>query len=255
MLAKFIEGVEQRQGFISSEIQKDDERVGFEIVSHEGKSTILASVDSKSSIRVSRYGVEVDRLSKFCKSMPPIKPHDVLYIDEIGQMQLYSAEFQDFAKSYLAALNLYVGTISAVYDHPFIREVKSRKDVVMLNITPENRDAITQALIGLQKNIQMYNRLSAEQSKRLKGLAAEYAKNATHTQLYKLFNNAIPYVAEGRIKLVKRGKYHVRGNTEDHSVERVGDSWQCDCPLFKGEGKFKDNAGECSHIQAVKILG
>ena len=89
LLEGFINSVPNKQGFVTREVRKDGERTGFELVSSLGQAATLASVDSDSSTRVSHYGVDLNGLDTFIAELPPIQPGNLLYIDEIGQMELF----------------------------------------------------------------------------------------------------------------------------------------------------------------------
>jgi nucleoside-triphosphatase len=52
------------EGFYTSEIRKGKERVGFEIISLDGKRGILAHKDLKSKFKVSKYGVNIEDLDR-----------------------------------------------------------------------------------------------------------------------------------------------------------------------------------------------
>jgi nucleoside-triphosphatase THEP1 len=127
-----------KKGFITKEVREYGQRTGFEIVTSTGGKSLLASVHIDSSINVSRYFVDV---SGFEAMLPPLFNIDdeLLYIDEIGQMELYSDKFQDLARRYLDSPNHFLGTLSRVYSHPLIDEIRRRDDVSIFDLTSENR--------------------------------------------------------------------------------------------------------------------
>ena len=142
LLQKLVEAVEPRTGFLTTEIRKDGERTGFEIITNGGRRAILASAQSKSPLRVSKYGVELEELERLLPELLNFSPIDLLYVDEIGRMELLSDKFKDFVVKYLDAENLFVGTISRIYSDDFVKEVKNRKDIEIVEVTPENRNEL-----------------------------------------------------------------------------------------------------------------
>jgi nucleoside-triphosphatase len=146
ILQKLVDSIENKRGFITRELLGEHERTGFELISDDGATSLLASVESNSEIRVSRYGVEVESLNSFAGSIKPFKNGDILYIDEIGQMELYSSVFKDLVAKYLEADNLFIGTISQVYEDDFTRSILSRSDVELVRLSFENRDTIYEGL-------------------------------------------------------------------------------------------------------------
>lgn len=254
LLEGFIEAVPDIQGFITREVREDGKRVGFELVSSLRQTATLASVNSDSEMRVSRYGVEVDQLDHFLNDLLPVEADKLLYVDEIGQMELFSDKFTELITAYLEADNLYVGTITSVFSNDFTETVLARNDVVLLNIGLDNRDQVRDVLEGLAPNISSLQQLSPGVRLGLTKMAKDYANSASFTQLKKLFKNTIKYLAEDRVHNVDDDTYKVRGNTKEHTVNVSEGHWRCDCDLFIGIGSFVGNAGECSHIQSAKLF-
>ncbi len=134
-------------GFFTQEIKRYGKRVGFKIA-----GTVIAHVDSESKIRVSRYGVETNRISNIALGeiiMIPRETGRILYLDEIGQMQLNSQIFKKLVKRYLDSTNICIATLSSVYHSQFTRAVRKRKDIEIITVTPENREELKQLLIIL----------------------------------------------------------------------------------------------------------
>lgn len=136
-----------KKGFITREMRQNDDRVGFELITSDSSRYVLAHTSISSAIQVSRYFVDTSAVESAINSLSSFSSNDLLYIDEIGQMELYSEKFPSFVRSYLDANNVFIGSLSQVYNNPFIDEIKSRKDVVLYSLTPENRDVtFTQVL-------------------------------------------------------------------------------------------------------------
>ncbi len=253
LLKRFIESGTGMQGFLAEEVRVNGQRVGFRLVAHDGMMAMLAHVDSASPVRVSRYGVEVDALDRFLNELPPFDPSRPIYVDEIGQMQLFSETFRRRVKGYLDTARLYIGTISHVYEDDYIHEVLEREDVVRLHLTAENRDIIAEAIEGLAQNVESFMGLSDPRRAAVTEMARQYADKEEYIQLRKLLRNAIKYVAT---ESVSGGEdaHVVVGNHGNHTVRKDKDGmYNCDCDLFLGRGEFATTAGECSHIQAVGL--
>lgn len=151
LLEKVIGGIgERKQGFITREIlDAGGKRTGFEMITASGKRAVLASVNSDSAVRVSRYGVEIGNLEGIIPDLLAFNPGDVLYIDEIGQMELYSPEFEKLVIAYLQSGNLFIATLSQVFSNDFTRVITARSDVRVIEITPQNRDEVIQQVKDL----------------------------------------------------------------------------------------------------------
>jgi nucleoside-triphosphatase len=148
LLKKVVHVVENRHGFITNEVTEHGQRTGFELCSSLGDITLLASVNSASPIRVSRYGVQVDALNDFIARLPEPSDKDLIYIDEIGQMELFSGHFKELVRKYLDSSNPFLGTLTTVYEDEFTAELLARPDITVLRITEQNRDALAAEIIG-----------------------------------------------------------------------------------------------------------
>jgi len=141
LLNRVIEGIPQKQGFVTLEIPGDDgQRSGFKIVTAKGTEAVLASTELDTPIRVSRYSVSVENLDGVIPELSEIKPGDVLYIDEIGQMELYSERFKGLVRKFLDSDNIVIFAVSKIYSDEFIQSLLSRPNMHLIEVTSENRE-------------------------------------------------------------------------------------------------------------------
>jgi len=135
------------RGFITREIRSKGERVGFRILTLDGKEGVLAHKDSPSLLRVGRYGVNVDQLEKIAlPAMEPANPEEVVVIDEIGKMECLSLRFRETLRRLLDSENRVIGSIALKGD-PFIQRIKQRPDVLLVQVTEKNRNSLADALM------------------------------------------------------------------------------------------------------------
>lgn len=146
LMAKLIGRVANKQGFVTEEIREDGERVGFKLVSADGREAVLAHINIQSDYQVSRYFVDVKALDEFIEPLFDFEDDQLLYIDEIGQMELFSDKFKELVDKYLSASNKFLGTITSVYSDEFVDGVKNRNDIELIEVTPDNRDALVDEL-------------------------------------------------------------------------------------------------------------
>jgi len=129
-------------GFYTEEIREGGKRVGFSLITLDGKKSTLASIKIKSPYRVGKYSVDVDGfeaigVEAIRKAMPT---KELIIIDEIGKMELFSKKFRDVV---IQALN--TGRVIATIKKgrsSFIDKIKSRRDVRLLEVNLENRDTL-----------------------------------------------------------------------------------------------------------------
>ena len=126
-------------GFYTEEIRSAGRREGFALVTLDGRRTTLASVRIRSPHRVSRYGVDLEALETV--GLPALENADakLLVIDEIGKMELLSPRFQEAVVRALDGATPLLASIM-ISRHPFADAVRSRDDVRLINLTPENRE-------------------------------------------------------------------------------------------------------------------
>jgi len=86
-------------GFYTEEIRSRGVREGFRLVTLDGQSAILAHINIHSPYLVSKYGVDVDSLDRVGVSAlhQAAQQCDLVVIDEIGKMELFSANFREVA--------------------------------------------------------------------------------------------------------------------------------------------------------------
>jgi nucleoside-triphosphatase len=138
LLDKAVSGIIDKVGFVTKEIRLDGQRTGFEIQTHLGRKTILASIDFTTPYKVSRYFVSVQNLNSVIPEVSRFTDNDILYIDEIGQMELFSDNFKDLVIKFLDSKNIFLATITQVYTDKFVEDIKNRKDIVFVELTAEN---------------------------------------------------------------------------------------------------------------------
>jgi nucleoside-triphosphatase len=146
LLRKIIAQIPNKVGFVTNEMRKDVVRVGFEIETHAGEKSVLAHVDFDKSLSVGKYGLNLDNLNKLLPSVEVFE-NEVLYLDEIGQMELQSQDFVQLARKYLDAKNICLATLTSVYEDGFTKEVRRRDDVTIYEITEENRDNLYEEIL------------------------------------------------------------------------------------------------------------
>jgi len=136
-------------GFWSKEIREDGRRVGFAIETISGKLGTLAHVNLKQGPKVSKYRVNIDDIdSIICPELVMARESNrLIIIDEIAKMELFSEKFKNEVRRCLDTCRV-VGTIQE-RRLPFLDEVRSRNDVVILELTITNRDQIPLQVLEL----------------------------------------------------------------------------------------------------------
>jgi nucleoside-triphosphatase len=133
-------------GFYTEEVREKGQRVGFSLITLDGKRSLLAHLKTKSPYRVGRYGLDIDTFEAIgVESMrKAISTNDIIIIDEIGRMELFSRKFREVVLQALKTGRV-VATIKKGRGN-FIDKIKSRKDVRVLKVNLENRETLSSKL-------------------------------------------------------------------------------------------------------------
>ena len=139
-------------GFFTQEVRgRDGRRSGFAVVTLDGRRGTLSDINLKGPHRVGRYGVDLECVDLLAvASMYPSDDEQVIVIDEIGKMECLSRAFRDAARRALDGPNPVLGTV-AVGGTAFIREVRQRPDVDLIEVTIGNRDRLVGELVETLK--------------------------------------------------------------------------------------------------------
>jgi nucleoside-triphosphatase len=139
-------------GFYTEEIRFGGARHGFKIVTLDGQSATLAHIDIQSPYRVSKYGVDLAALEQV--AVPAITKAigecDIVVIDEIGKMELFSRSFREAVLEAIASGKRVLGTIM-LKPHPWADRIKQHPGVKVVPVTKMNRSQVMdQVLLWLK---------------------------------------------------------------------------------------------------------
>jgi nucleoside-triphosphatase len=98
--------------------------------------------------RVSKYGVDVESIDKVAALAvrEATRGHDIVVIDEIGKMELFSALLKDAVTEALESGKKVLGTIMLAAD-PWADTIKRRADVEVVLVTRANRAAVVERVL------------------------------------------------------------------------------------------------------------
>ena len=153
LIEKVVERIESPvTGFFTREIRVKDRRVGFSITTMDGREGVLAYHNMRSKFRVGKYGVHIKDIEAIAvPSMIHATEGEVVVIDEIGKMECFSLKFGEALTAVLDSPNWVIGSIAQKGD-AFIQGIKKRADVIVINVTPQNRDILIEKLLDVIKS-------------------------------------------------------------------------------------------------------
>jgi len=149
IIMKVIEGFRGRAGgFYTEEIRQGNMREGFRIKTLDGRDGILAHVSRPGPFRVGRYGVDVDAFDEI--AVPSLERalerEELIIIDEIGKMELFSSRFRSLILRILASVERILGVIHQKTD-PFAERIRQWSAVEILSVTEINRNSLRSLIL------------------------------------------------------------------------------------------------------------
>ena len=134
-------------GFYTEEIRSQGVRQGFRLVTLDGQTAVLAHINSHGSHRVSKYGVDIDTLDEVGVSAleQAARDCDLVVIDEIGKMELFSAKFREAVLRLLQSEKKLLGTIM-LSPNPYADDIKRQPQVNLVTVTKANHQPVLEEL-------------------------------------------------------------------------------------------------------------
>jgi len=134
-------------GFYTAEIRSKGSRLGFELHDLDGTRRILAHVDIYSQHKVGKYGVDTKGFEEFLENLELLSPDvELIVIDEIGKMELFSNRFRTLIHDVLNSDKQVFASIASKGEK-FIREIKQRSDIHLLEVTQGNREQLPDKIL------------------------------------------------------------------------------------------------------------
>ena len=155
VLLKVVEGLRAEGfkvgGMISREVRKSGSRIGFEILDiASGRKGWLAHIKQPVGPKIGKYRVNLNDLNSVGVKaiLDALERADVIAIDEVGPMELYSKEFVEAVRRVLESEKPLIGTVHFRVRHPLIDRLKNREDSEILEVTLQNRARLHKLIIG-----------------------------------------------------------------------------------------------------------
>ena len=130
-------------GFYTEEIRSQGTRLGFKLVTLDGQEAVLAHVNIHGRFRVSKYGVDVESLDRVGVAAlhQAARQCDLVVVDEIGKMELFSANFQEAVLAIIDSGQKVLGTIMLA-PNPWADAIKRQPQVNLVEVTRTNYDRV-----------------------------------------------------------------------------------------------------------------
>ena len=157
LIKRVVNNLPQRAGgFYTEEIRDGVTRAGFKIVTLDGKEVVFAHVDLKTPEHVGKYRLDLSALDRIGVGAlrQAVRARRLVVVDEIGPMEIRSPNFREAVNEALDSELPVLATIFA-RSLPFTDTIKSRPDVTLIEVRPDNRERL---VLELSDRIQALNR-------------------------------------------------------------------------------------------------
>jgi nucleoside-triphosphatase len=156
LIKRVVNNLPQRAGgFYTEEIRHRGTRAGFKIVTLNGDEAVFAHVDFKTPEHLGKYRLDLSALEAVgVKAIrEAMRAQRLVVIDEIGPMEIRSRIFRDAVNE---ALDSEVPVLATIFARPlpFTEAIKSRPDVTVIEVRPDNREKL---VLELSDRIQALN--------------------------------------------------------------------------------------------------
>jgi len=165
VLLRSVNGLKNRGyeigGMISRDVREGGVRVGFEIMDFStGQRGWLAHINQPTGPKISKYRVNLTDLDAIGVSsiLDAIGNADIVIVDEIGPMELFSSAFRDVVVQAVESDKPLLGTIHFGLRDSLVNNIKNREDAEIFEVTYENRETLHNLIID--KVVQSLQKLS-----------------------------------------------------------------------------------------------
>lgn len=132
-------------GILSPEIREHEKRLGFTIKDlMTGREETMAHKEADSTMLVGSYKVLAQQVDAVCgEAFPYAFQHaDVIVVDEVGPMELFSQGFKHFLKQTIQQKQPLVAVIHPKANKGFVRTLLRSTNSTFYKVTPENRETL-----------------------------------------------------------------------------------------------------------------
>lgn len=142
-------------GMLTREVRSCGKRIGFQIIDIESsREGWLAHVNLKTGPKIGRYRVNLEDLHSIGVTaiMNAVKRSDIVLIDEIGPMELFSEKFKAVVRRAIESEKIVIGSVHWKMKSKIIQEIKRCDDAEIYAVTLNNRDELPKIIIAQVSN-------------------------------------------------------------------------------------------------------
>ena len=155
LITKLIEYYSKKNfrinGFITPEVREKNRRVGFDIeeIFSDIRFPLARTGNYNTKYKLGKYSVFLDDFEKVISDLENLDFNqvDLIIIDEIGKMELFSKKFQNFIINiFQSQLNI-IATIGQKVQHTIKNNLLKFSDILYFHLKRENFELIYEKII------------------------------------------------------------------------------------------------------------
>ncbi len=143
------------KGFLTPEVREKGKRIGFDIeeISSDIRIPLARIGDYKSKYKLGKYSVFIDEFENVISNLEKynLEQVDLIIIDEIGKMELFSKKFQNFIINIFQGESNIIATIGKNIKYPYNKKIFNPPDVIKHDLSFQNQQEVYLQIIDLIK--------------------------------------------------------------------------------------------------------
>lgn len=140
-------------GFLTPEVAEDKKRIGFDIediaTNHRVKFARIGNFNT--NYRLGKYSIFIKNLENFLLKLEGLNllPNSIIFIDEIGKMELYSNKFQHFIRKLFESNYHLIATIGQKIQHPVKTYILSLPKIIYITLNRVNQEEVYNKIVSM----------------------------------------------------------------------------------------------------------
>lgn len=143
------------KGFLTPEVREKSRRIGFDIeeISSDIKFPLARVGDYKTKYKLGKYSIFIDEFEKVISNLENfnIEQVNVMIIDEIGKMELFSEKFRNFIINIFQREFNIIATMGKNIKYPFKKALFNIPNLYKFNLSFQNQQEVYHQIISLLK--------------------------------------------------------------------------------------------------------
>ncbi|MFX1489108.1 MAG: nucleoside-triphosphatase [Promethearchaeota archaeon] len=140
-------------GFLTPEVKEGNKRIGFDIerISINERRTLARIGNYRTQYRLGKYHVFIGEFEKIISKLEKLefKERNIVVVDEIGKMELFSQKFQKLVKILFKLDINIIATIGQSLQHPIKDYLLNLPEVLLITLNRENIQTIQQKILDI----------------------------------------------------------------------------------------------------------